>query len=66
MYISECGNDDEALYERGKLYWRIGDYSSAIADYNAAVAINPNSKAAKALEMSQDIMNFYNKDVYNP
>lgn len=58
--------NDQLLYERGKLYWKIGNRSSAITDYNAAAAINPDSKARQALEMSTDIMNFFNPDLLNP
>lgn len=58
--------DDQLLYERGKLYWKIGDRRSAITDYNAAVAINSDSKARQALEMSTDIMDFFNPDLLNP
>lgn len=66
QHIAEHGDDDVALYERGKLYWRIGDRRSAITDYNAAVAVNPDSPARRALEMSTDIMNFFNPDLLNP
>lgn len=65
-HIANHGDDDVALYERGKLYWRIGDRRRAIIDYNAAVAVNPDSPARRALEMSTDIMNFFNPDLLNP
>lgn len=65
-HIADNPEDDEALYLRGKLYWRLGDRRSAINDYNAAVAVNPDSQARRALEMSTDIMNFFNPDLLNP
>ncbi len=34
--------------------------------YLEAIALDPNSPAATALEMLDDIQNFYHKDYYNP
>lgn len=57
---------DEALYLRGRLLWKLGRRTDAMSDYSAAVAINPQSEAAAALAMAQDVMNFFNPDLYNP
>ncbi len=63
----ECNpNDDEAYFQRGKLYWKIGQTGAAMSDYEAAALINSDSPATEALRMSRDIMNFYNTDLYNP
>lgn len=64
--IAARPDDDDALYTRGKIYWRLGDKSAAITDYNAAVAANPASPAALALKQATEIMDFYNTDLYNP
>ncbi len=58
----------QALLERGKLYWKLGQRGRAISDYTAAAAIDPdpNGQAAQALRLSNDIMDFYNTDLYNP
>ena len=46
--------------------WRIGARVSAINDYLAAVKINPESKAKLALKATYEILDYYNKDLYNP
>lgn len=64
--IESNPDDAVALFERGKLFWRLGRRSAAMTDYNAAIAIDPNSPAATALEQAQAIDDFYNHDLYNP
>ncbi|MDO4318957.1 MAG: tetratricopeptide repeat protein [Bacteroidales bacterium] len=56
----------DLYYNRGLLYWRLGKRGDAMSDYNRAVALDPASPAAQALTMAQDIMDFYNTDLYNP
>lgn len=53
-------------YERGKLFWRMGNRASAITDFNTALSLDPNSPAATYLKMANDILDFYNHDLYNP
>lgn len=66
QYINEHPDDDNALYVKGRLQWKLGDKSRAMASYRQAVAINPDSPARVALEMADDVFNFFNKDLYNP
>jgi tetratricopeptide (TPR) repeat protein len=56
----------DLYFMRGKLYWRLGRKSDAMTDYEHALELDPNSPARHALEMAHDVMNFYNKDLYNP
>ena len=56
----------DAYYYRGRLYWRLGNKSRAISDYCHAVELNPESEAREALKMATSIMDFYNKEIYNP
>lgn len=63
--ISDPSNDT-AYYERGKLYWKKGMRAEAITDFNSAIAINPQSPAVDYLKMINEIMDFYNTDLYNP
>lgn len=63
---ADAGAVASLYYERGRLYWRIGDRGAAMSDYAAAVHLDPDSPAATALKMASDIMDFYNKDLYNP
>lgn len=65
-YLMVNGEDEEALTLRGLQYWSMGNRSAAIADYLAAIRINPNGRATQALQAANDILNYYNKDLYNP
>lgn len=58
--------NESAWFWRGKLHWRMGNRRQAINDYTKAVEINPNSPAKRAIELAQDIDNFFNPDVFNP
>lgn len=59
-------NNDTLYFERGKLYWRIGERAKAMSDYAMAKSVNPESPAAKALDQAYDVANFFNPDLYNP
>lgn len=65
-YLAEHPDSDEALTMRGMKLWSMGRRGDAIKDYLAAVKINPKSPAGPALRACYDILNFYNKDLYNP
>lgn len=64
--IAADAADEEALLERGRLYWALGRRADAIGDYLAAQRINPSGKAAQLLKATYEILDFYNKDLYNP
>ena len=59
-------NNDEALFLRGKAYWRLGNRSRALTDYATAASINPDSPAIFALEQAREIEAFFNPDLLNP
>ncbi|MCM1152987.1 MAG: hypothetical protein NC328_04985 [Muribaculum sp.] len=65
-YINQNPNDDEALTLRGLKQWSLGNRSEAINDYLAALKINPESKSKMAIKTAYEILNYYNKDLYNP
>lgn len=65
-YIGTHPDDDAALTLRGLKYWSIGERALAINDYLAAIRINPDSKAHEALNAANEILNYFNKDLYNP
>jgi hypothetical protein len=48
------------------LYWGCGNRALAINDFHAAIALNPESLARQALQNANDILDYYNKDLYNP
>ena len=58
--------NDQLYFLRGKLHWRLGNRSQAITDYEHAVAINPQSPARIALDTAQDVISFFNPDIFNP
>lgn len=65
-YLTEHPEDEEALTLRGMKHWGAGHRSLAINDYLAAIRINPDSKAKAALSVANEILDYRNKDLYNP
>jgi len=53
-------------YEQGNAYRKQGLWHEAINSYIQAVALDPDSPAAEAKRMLDDILAYYNKDMYNP
>lgn len=56
----------EEYYRLGNEHRRKGDWQHAIDCYMEAIALDPNSPAVEAKEMLDNILNFYDKDTYNP
>ncbi len=56
----------EEYYQLGNEYRRKGDWQQALNNYLEAIALDPESPAAQAKEMLDDILNYYHKDYYNP
>jgi len=57
--------NDELFYLRGNAYRKAGNWQMAINNYLEAIEINPDSPAKNAYKMTMDILNFYNKDMFN-
>ena len=51
---------------RGMKHWGASKRSLAINDFLTAIRINPDSRAKEALKAANEILDFYNKDFYNP
>lgn len=64
-YIDSNPLDDEAFFLRGNAWRKKGDNRLALNNYLEAIHLNPDSPAQKAHDMLMDILNFYNKDMYN-
>lgn len=64
--ISEEPENEDAILERGMLHWGAGSRALAINDFHSALALNPESLARQALQNANDILDYYNKDLYNP
>ena len=56
---------DEA-YRLGNVHRRKGDWQHAMECYMEAIELDAQSPAVEAKQMLENIMNFYNKDAYNP
>lgn len=65
-FIAESDKSDDRLYYLlGNAYRKKGNWQMAINQYLEAIAINPQSPAQQAYNMAMDILNFFNKDMYN-
>ena len=57
--------NDEPYYLLGNAYRKQGNWQLALNNYMEAMERNPESPAVSAHQMMMDILNFYNKDMYN-
>ncbi len=68
--LDECINQDptadEAWYLRGNAYRKQENFQQALNNYLKAIEINPDSPAKEAHVMLMKILNYYNKEIYNP
>ena len=65
LILTDSAPKDEAYYLRGNAYRKLGNWHQALNNYQEAIELNPQSPAAEARKMMMDIMNFYNKDMFN-
>ena len=65
QYIQTNSTDDEPYYLLGNAYRKQGNWQLALNNYLEAMERNPESPAVQAHQMMMDILNFYNKDMYN-
>lgn len=63
--IKENPSNDKLYYLLGNAYRKSGNWQMAINNYLEALDINPVSPAGEAKDMLVDILEFYNKDMYN-
>ena len=66
IYIVSNPADEEALTIRGQRLWSMGRRREAVNDFLAAININPQSRAKMLLDYYNSILDYYNKDLYNP
>ena len=64
--MTEQPQTSQQWYERGNALRREGRWGDAMNCYAEAIALDPDSPAVEARRMLDDIMNSYNKDLYNP
>lgn len=65
-YIEKYPTADDAWYLRGNAYRKEENFQQALNNYIKAIELNPDSPAAGAHAMLMNILNYTNKDVYNP
>ncbi len=56
---------DEAFYVRGNAFRRGNHWREAINSYTRAIELNPQSPALAMRESCIEILNFFNKDMFN-
>lgn len=57
---------EEAYILRGMRYWSLSKRSAALTDYLSAIKLNPDSRANMLMKSAMTILDYYNKDLYNP
>lgn len=57
---------DVAYYLLGNAYRQKSDWRKAISNYNRSVQLNPDGPAKTALQTANEILDFFNHDLYNP
>ena len=57
--------DDALYYLLGNAWRKKGNWQMAMNNYLEAIRLNPESPAAQALKIANEILDFYNKDMYN-
>ena len=56
----------EEWYQKGNEARKQSQWHEAINCYIQAIELDPESPAVEAKRMLEDIMAYYNKDMYNP
>ena len=57
--------DDTLFYLLGNAWRKKGNWQMAMNNYLEAIALNPQSPAQQSLDIANEILDFYNKDMYN-
>lgn len=63
--MSKNENSATLYYLQGKAYMKQSNWGQAISCFKHAEEIDPHSPARECRLMLDDIMDFYNKDMYN-
>jgi len=64
-FIDRNPASDEAFFLLGNVYRKRENWELALNNYRRAMDLNPESPAKHAYKMVIDILNFYNKDMFN-
>ena len=68
MESKDVAVDDlaQVYYLRGNAYRKQENWGKAMTCYLRAIDLNGHESARQAYAMAKQVMNFYNKDYYNP
>ena len=64
-FINKNPLSDEAFFLLGNAYRKNENWELALNNYRQAMDLNPDSPASYAYKMVIEILNFYNKDMFN-
>jgi tetratricopeptide (TPR) repeat protein len=64
--IKSDDKDDTAWYLKGNIFKKQEKWQDAINSYTQAIEINPKNPATTMRRICIDILNFYDKTLYNP
>ncbi len=65
LYLTENPNSDEAYFLMGNAYRKSEKWGEAMNAYANAVELNPESPAKHAYQSIVEVLDFFNKDMYN-
>ena len=57
---------DQEWIARGKEAYARMDWKVCLDSYGEAIKLNPSSEAVELRQMTMSVVEFYNKDQYNP
>ena len=63
---TDCAVMAQAYYLRGNAYRQLGNMRQALNSYLESMELEPDGPAAQAYRTIQEILNFYDHDLYNP
>ncbi|MGP1515840.1 MAG: tetratricopeptide repeat protein [Bacteroidales bacterium] len=66
IVLKENNKNDMAWYLKGNIFKKMENWQDAINCYTEAISINPKNPATTMRRICIDILNFYDKTMYNP
>ncbi|MFA6884966.1 MAG: tetratricopeptide repeat protein [Paludibacteraceae bacterium] len=64
-YVAAHPESDEAYFLRGNAYRKKENWQEALNNYSEAMELNPEGPATLAYNATIEVLDFFNKDMYN-
>lgn len=65
--ISVDALDYQLFLLRGRIYYKMQKWGNAMNDYSTVLDLNPDNQEAKTgLELTRNILGYFNPDLFNP